>query len=152
MRASRRNYPSYFSLFLCVSVATFSACSTGEDSERTKEDRTNSAHYYNSLRDNKEASRLAVRAGNSFSQKQRGEIRALTASALTEARMVADQWLDNAHPELKKHYRSQFQAALELALANLDNPNYEAAKKGSVLFSNYSDWIASHQEEIHFPR
>lgn len=147
----RRFGLNIFSISAMAALLLFSACSSKEDDKWTEADHAAALHYFNSLRDNKEASRIVRQAGNTFSPKQKAQVRALTASSLDEARTVSDELLDKVHPQLKNHFRDEFQVALELALANLDNPNYEAAQKASVLFSNYADWFAAHQSEIHMP-
>jgi hypothetical protein len=138
-----------FPLILVLFVGQ--GCSKHEDDKWTKKDHEVSNHYYASQRDNKEASRIARQAGNRFSKEQIAQIRALTASALAECRLVTDEFLDKVHPKFKSHFRDEFQVALELALQNLEAPDYQTAKKSSELFSNYADWFAANQEEIHFP-
>jgi hypothetical protein len=137
----------------CISMVLFmfmSACYHDTDTW-TDKDHVETLHYFDSLRDNKEASRIARQAGSTFSPQQLKQVRALTASALDEARQVSDELLDKVHPELKKHYREEYQRALELALQNLEYQDYSAAQKSTVLFSNYSDWFVAHQSDIHFP-
>ncbi|MBI3794399.1 MAG: hypothetical protein HY280_06680 [Nitrospinae bacterium] len=142
----------FLPIFVALMVLSASACTkSGEEKNWTKEDYEFTNHYYASQRDNKEASRIARQAGNQFSKEQLSAIRALTVKALAESRLVPDKFLDKIHPQFKDHFRNQFEVALDLALNNLDTPDYQTAQRSSVLFSDYADWFTANQEDIKFP-
>jgi len=126
------------------------ACTT-DDHNWTDQDRKASDHYYNTQRANREASRQINKAGNRFSPQEKASIRALTLYALTEAQAIDDAFLDKVHPNFKTHFRGEFQAALEMALHNLDSPDYNTAKKSTELFSNFVDWYNENRPDIHMP-
>ena len=137
-------------------VVLVSACTADTDKDAglkwTPEEKEASLHYFKAQRDNREASRISRTAGNRFSPEQAARVRQFTVSALEEAHKVSDSFLDKSHPKLKEQFHNQFIPALELALKNLDSPNYDAAKKSGELFSDFADWIQANQKDIRFPR
>ncbi|MBI5179307.1 MAG: hypothetical protein HZA04_08650 [Nitrospinae bacterium] len=135
-----------------VAIASLLPSCAKKDEFWSERDREMSAHYYNSQRDNREATRLINRAGLRFSAQEHDAVKALTARALHEATLIDDEFLDKVHPEFKLHYRNEFQLGLELALRNLDNPDYQSAKKSTELFSNFVDWYNEHRTDIRLPQ
>lgn len=139
-------------MLLLALLPAMGGCEKSESSRKwTEEDRNAATYYFKSQRDNREASRISQHAGEVLSIGEREKLRNLTLSSLASAKMVPDSFLDKANPHFKDHYRKEFQRALELALVNLDNPNYEAARRASDLFSAYADWFKANQEEIDLP-
>ncbi len=115
------------------------------------EDMKSSNYFYSSQRDNREASRIINRAGEVFSIDEREKVIKLTDDALANARKVDDSFLNKVHPELKKHFRGEFQAALELARQNLDHPDPKTARRSQDLFAAFVDWFNANRENIHMP-
>ncbi len=137
-------------VLLFLFILAVAACQSGED-RWTEADRISSNRYYSSQRDNREATRIINRAGEVLSIGEKEKVRQLTADALANARMVEDAFLDKVHPEFKAHFRGEFQVALELALRNLDSPDYRTAKKSEELFSAFVDWFNAHRDQIDMP-
>lgn len=119
--------------------------------EWSPEDMKASNYYYTSQRDNREASRIINRAGEVFSIDEREKVIKLTDDALASAQMVPDSFLDKVHPEFKKHYRGEFQTALELARRNLEHPDSQTAHRSEKLFSEFVDWFNANRDNIHMP-
>ena len=115
------------------------------------EDLKSSNYYCSSQRDNREASPTINRAGEVFSIDEKQKVTKLTDDALASARKVDDRFLDKVHPEIKKHFREEFQAALELARQNLDHPDSKSAHRSEELFAAFVDWFNANRDDIHMP-
>lgn len=150
MNGTRSLAATFHWVFLLFLVSLGGACQKSEH-VWSPEDMKASNYYYTSQRDNREASRIINRAGEVFSIDEREKVIKLTDNALASAQMVPDSFLDKVHPEFKKHYRGEFQTALELARRNLEHPDSQTAHRAEKLFSEFVDWFNANRENIHMP-
>jgi hypothetical protein len=132
-------------------LASFGGACQKDDRVWLPEDMKASNYYYTSQRDNREASRIINRAGEVFSIDEREKVIKLTDDALASAQMVPDSFMDKVHPEFKKHYRGEFQTALELARRNLEHPDSQSAQRAEKLFAAFVDWYNANRDDIHMP-
>ena len=123
----------------------------------------NSKHFSLSLEASRKAARLAHKADPDVPQFSIEEINRYQKTALKEARLVTDAVLDKAHPELKQHFRSEYQQGLELILKSYEVPaSSESAApsssqislqaSGVALLERWTKWFDAHHPEFKFPR
>ncbi|MBI5637119.1 MAG: hypothetical protein HZA03_04005 [Nitrospinae bacterium] len=145
-----RSFASPLIRAVLVLLAAVGACQQDKH-VWSPEDMKSSNYYYSAQRDNREATRIINRAGEVFSVGEKEKVIKLTDNALASARIVQDGFLDKVHPEFKKHFRGEFQTALELARRNLDNPDSKTAHRSEELFSAFVDWYNANRDNIHMP-
>ena len=103
-------------------------------------------------RNNTDAPQLNINEANEYQQ-----------LALEEARMVRDSLLDKAHPQLKDHFRSQYQKGLELILKSYQVPSVtdlgapsesqiDLQAAGVKLLKQWAAWLNTHEREIRMPK
>lgn len=81
--------------------------------------------------------------------------------ALREARLVMDSVLDKAHPQLRQHFRGEFEKGLELVIRSEEmgmtskvGPTSEQVNlgiTGTTLLNEWVDWLNAHHKEVHIP-
>ena len=127
------------------------------------DDITSGRHYARSLGASREAARLAAAGNPDAPQLGIESVNALQKTALDEARLVQDSFLEKAHPELKEHFHSQYQAGLEAILKSDDVTapaptgapavgQIELQAAGVKLLAQWSEWLKSHEQEIRLPQ
>jgi hypothetical protein len=120
----------------------------------TDEELDNLEHFFRSA----EADQEAVRIGNqgpAFSAIPEEDVQQMLEHlklALREAKLIKDSVLDKAHPELREHFRDQYQKSLELKIKNLEDGDVTAEIIGSTLHDQWVDWINAHNKEIKIPK
>ncbi len=146
----RHSLSAIFCQVALLFVLFIGACQK-DDHVWSPEELKSSNYFYSAQRDNREASRIINRAGEVFSIDEKQKVTKLTESALENARKVDDNFLSKVHPEFKKHFRGEFQTALELARKNLDHPDSKTARSAEELFSAFVDWYNANRDDIHMP-
>jgi hypothetical protein len=70
--------------------------------------------------------------------------------ALRHARNVSDAVLDKLHPELKQHYRNEFQKGVELMRSGMINEQSWAQDqmKGQLLLDQWKDWVQPRRPQL----
>lgn len=140
--------------------ALMSACSPGPRWSDVETE--NSRHYFQSLEASQKAADLVKKNNPDVPQFGIEEVNKYEQTALREARLVQDSVLDKAHPELKEHFRSEFQRGLESILASYGTDSAEKTgasfdrqidlQAGGVrLMKQWNDWLTAHRHEIRMP-
>ena len=120
----------------------------------TSEDKKNAEHFFRSL----EADAAAIRIINKglsptiVSQEDIQKIIEYRKLALSEAKLVIDSVLDKAHPQLREHFRYEYEKGLDLYLKSLEKPDFASQITGSTLLDQWGDWLNSHNDEIKIPK
>lgn len=124
-------------------------------------ERKNAEHFIRALEAMQRATRLVNAAKPGVLQLGIEEIMEHQRTALAEARLVSDTVLDKAHPQLRDHFRSEFQRGLELVILSEETglqskdgrlrEQIEIGTKGLVLLDKWVDWLNSHRAEIRIP-
>jgi len=119
----------------------------------TDEEKANIEHFHKSG----EASRKAVRIINSgssgaISSNETKQIIRLTNLALSEAKLVRDDVLAKAHPQLPKKYRTLYQRSLELQVINFKIGNFKKEVEAGKLHDSWVDWININKGQVKIPR
>lgn len=124
-------------------------------------ERKNAEHFFRALEAMQRATRLMNTAKPGVLQLGIEQIMEHQRTALAEARLVSDGVLDKAHPELRDHFRSEFQRGLELIILSEETglkstdgrirEQIEIGTKGMVLLDKWVDWLNTHRAEIRIP-
>ncbi len=139
-------------MMLGILCAFITACSS--QSEWTPEEKLNFKHFINAQK----ADAAAVLLSNSgvpnsaTSPNTANEKLQLMKKALGEARIIRDDVLAKAHPDLPEHFRRELQRSLELQIRNLEVGDASAEMEGSRLHYKWIYWINSHKSEIKAPQ
>lgn len=147
-------------VLLATVLSITAACSP--DSVWSTDDKENSKHFLLSLEASQKAARRAHKADPDVPQLSVEEINKYQRIALSEARLVKDAVLDKAHPELKKHFRSEYQRGLEFILKSYDvasssesgapsNDQISLQASGVALLGRWTSWFDAHHREFKFP-
>jgi len=129
----------------------------------TADENENSKHFVLSLEASQKAAQLSRKGNHDVPQFGIDEINRYQKIALSEAKLVQDSVLDKAHPQLKEHFRSEYEKGLELI-----QKSYEVASSskmgppasgqidlqvsGVTLLARWTDWLNVHDGEIRIPR
>lgn len=142
----------YFFVLLIFSSLLIGCGNSGK--KWTNEEKDNIEHFLKSG----EASRAAVRISNSgdpykvVPKVEMDKINDLRYLALSEAKLVRDDVLAKAHPDLPKKFRNLYQKSLELRIENVKNGNFKLELKGSKLHDSWVDWINANNKKIKIPK
>lgn len=138
--------------------------SCSSETSWTEEEMKNIEHFYRSQEadlaavdiDNRIGFSISSEAGSFNFRKAREsdiesyfQILKYKEIALQEAELVKDSVLDKAHPELREHFRKEYQRGLELQLTKND---VTAGLMGSALHNQWVDWVNTHKHEIKIPK
>ena len=93
--------------------------------------------------------------GSTVNQSDLDAMRESTNKALEAARRVSDAVLDKIHPELRVHYREEFQHGLELRLTAYDEVakgvlNIEGQVAWQAALDRWGDWYIAKREELQY--
>lgn len=128
----------------------------------TAEDMENIEHLYRSQEADLAAIDISNRLGlSNFSKTEALEyyfqMLEYQKIALQEAELIKDSVLDKAHPELREHFRNEYQKSIELQLKRND-PTIQfddivaAGIMGAKLHNQWVDWFNAHKHEIKIPK
>ena len=128
------------------------ACS--RQSEWTPEEKLNFKHFVNAQKTDAAAVLLSNSGmpNSATSPNTSNEILQLMKKALGEARIIRDDVLAKAHPDLPEHFRLELQRSLELQIRNLEVGDAAAEIEGSRLHYKWIYWINGHKSEIKAPQ
>jgi hypothetical protein len=141
--------------FVSAIVLSITCCapSIWNDTERSE-----LRHFTRSLHENKKADELVVRfAGEapkwsigSIAHSDYKKIEGHYKEALRHARNVSDAVLDKLHPELKQHYRKEFQKGVELMRSGMINEQgwLQDQMKGQLLLDQWKDWVQPRRHQL----
>jgi len=121
----------------------------------TEEEIKNTSHFLVSLEANRAATRIINKAlplPRIVSETDIQEIIRLQKAALREAKLVKDSVLEKAHPELREHFRYEYQKGIELMIESVEAGNAAAQITGSTLLDQWVDWLNSNRKEIRIPK
>jgi len=127
--------------------------SCSPESSWTSEDRKNAQHFFRSLEADIAAFRI-INKGPSpaiVSQEDIQKIIEYRKRALREAKLVTDPVLDKAHPQLREHFRYEYEKGLDLFLKGHEKPDFALQITGSTLLDQWGEWLNSHNDEIKIP-
>jgi hypothetical protein len=141
-------------------LALTGACSRGP--VWSSDEIENSKHFFQSLEVNQRAAELSRKSDPDVPQFGIDKINKYQKAALSEARLVQDSVLDKAHPELKEHFRSEYQKGLELILGSYEvasssksgppsSGQIELQVTGVTLLKQWTVWLNAHDREIKIP-
>lgn len=145
------------SSFVSWALALLLGCSGGWSDE----ERANAQHFFRALDAKKEFTRLTNVAQPGVVQTGIEEILHHQRQALREARLVKDSVLDKAHPQLKAHFRGEFEKGVELVIRSAElgfasksgptREQIELAVTGTTLLNQWVDWLNANRTSIHIP-
>lgn len=146
---------------LALALVLSAACSRGP--LWSADEQTNSRHFFLSLEASQKAVQIERKSDSDVPQFDIEEINRQQRTALTEAEQVRDSVLDKAHPELKEHFRMEYQRGLEqvlssyaLASSAIDNSPSSAQvdlqARGVSLLQRWGEWEKAHRGEIRMPQ
>lgn len=136
-------------------VATLCLCvvGCGKRQKWSAEERANIEHYRHSNEANNDAVRI-LNAGSAFSRvtpAEQARISDLQKTALAEAKEVRDDVLAKVHPDLPRHYRSEYQKSLELDIESWESGQLQETVEATTLHDKWVDWHNANKEGFHFP-
>ncbi len=145
---------------LVLALAAAGACSRGQIWSADEEE--NSRHFWASLAANDKATQLIGKNNPDAPQFGVDEINQYQRTALNEAKLVQDSVLEKAHPELREHFRSEYQKGLELILSSYKvaaaSPSgppltgqIDLQASGVTLLKQWAIWLDAHGREIKMP-
>ena len=139
-----------FSVLAFGFMLLLQACSS--EKSWTQNDKENVEHFFKSI-EAKQAATLIINKLSSriIPQEDIQEILRYQRIALQEAQLVTDDVLNKAHPELREHFRYEYQKGLDLFIKSLEAPDFAAQITGSSLLDQWSDWLNAHRQEIRIP-
>lgn len=137
------------------------ACSRGPG--WTADEKENSKHFFLSLQASEKATQLIHKGDPDVPQFGIEKINEYQRTALSEAGLVQDSVLDKAHPQLREHFRSEYQMGLDLSLksyavgsASKSGPpsggQIDFQSTGVKLLKQWTDWMTAHNLEIKMPQ
>ena len=126
----------------------------------TNEEKANIEHFLKSG----DASRKAVRISNvrvsnygnsvliEIPPDEAKQIIELTNLALREAKLVSDDVLAKAHPQLPRKFRDLYQKSLELQVINFKTGDFEKEVEAGKLHDLWVDWFNANKKQIKIPK
>ena len=73
-------------------------------------------------------------------------------AALSYAMAVEDKVLGKVHPEIRPHWRGEFEQGLHLRLINFHQGDTQAEIEGSALMDRFGDWWDANKDDIKIPK
>ena len=145
---------------IALILALTAACSRGP--VWSTDETENSKHFFLSLEASQKATQLVSKGNPDVPQFGIDEINRYQSTALSEAKLVQDSVLDKAHPQLKEHFRSEYQKGLELILKSYEvasssksgppsSGQIDLQVSGVTLLKRWTDWLNAHNHEIRIP-
>ncbi len=124
---------------------------------------SNASHYFRSLEANRKAMQVVRKDNTDAPQLNINEANKYQQIALDEAKRVRDAVLDKAHPQLKEHFRSEYEKGLELILKSYDvsggtrsgppsKSQVDLQASGVRLLKLWAAWFNAHEHEIRMPK
>lgn len=146
---------------IALIVSLMGACSKWP--EWSADEKENSKHFFLSLEASRKATQLAGKGNPDAPQLGIDEINRYQKAALSEAKLVQDSVLEKAHPELKEHFRSEYQKGLELIAKSYDvasssksgapsSAQIDLQVFGVALLKRWTGWWNAHESEIRVPK
>lgn len=151
-------------LFVAVAIvlSSFALLSCSTESTWTKEERKNANHFFLSMESDAAAVRILNKEPSPaiLSQRDIDMILKYRKTALHEAMLVTDNVLDKAHPQLREHWRNEYEKGLQLYIKTIESPDsYETYDRllfyqmqGQLLLDVFTDWFNAHNQEIKIPK
>lgn len=150
---------SYLIIFLCALILWFCFSYENKDTKYynswLQEEIINSRYIVKALDERQKAVKISNHGPPGImNESEFNQMRFHLQEALKYSELVRDDILDKIHPELKMHFRNEFQEGLKLQLIYLNKINndlyYEI--KGSTLQNSWTDWYNCHRKEIKIRR
>lgn len=145
---------------LALILSLMGACSKGP--VWSAEEKENCKHFFLSLEASRKATQLISKNNTDVPQFGIDDINRYQKTALNEARLVQDSVLEKAQPQLKEHFRSEYQKGLELILRSYDvasssksgppsSGEIDLQVSGVALLKQWTVWLNAHDREIKMP-
>ena len=124
----------------------------GEDHGWTPEEIGNAEHLYRALHADLRASEIENLGEPGFDDAKEEEASLeFRGKALRHAGQVRDDVLDKAHPELRAHFRDEFQRAQQLFLDARKEGRPRLETEAIELRNRFGAWWTRHQREVQVP-
>lgn len=136
-------------VLFCSLLAVVVACS-----EWSAEEKENSQNILRAFKEVQEATRIS-NSGLSFAPMPPANLERMIAhyeAALIYAITVEDKVLDKVHPEIRPHWRGEFEQGLHLRLINFHERDTQAEIEGSALLDQFGDWWDVNKDDIKIPK
>lgn len=121
----------------------------------TEEEKTNIEHYFKSGDVSRKAIRILNTGASGITIISADEVKEplkLTKLALREAKLVRDDVLAKAHPQLPQKFRELYQKSLELQVINFQTGDFGKEVEASKLHDSWVDWINANKKQIKIPK
>jgi hypothetical protein len=139
------------------------ACACSPERAWSPAEKVSISHFARSLEANRKAQQLEHAPNPDAPQLAVNEINKYQEIALREARMVTDAALDKANPELRQHFRADYQKGLELILKSYEvatasgtgapsDAQLELQASGVQHLKRWIEWYEAHQSDIRIPK
>ena len=133
-----------------LSAVAVLSCS---DADWSRADKENAVHFIKAVTYSVQAIQINNASGPGVvSQAHIDQILRLNKAALAEAAMVRDDILDRVHPELRQHFREEWQRGLQLVNRNLQFGDVQAEVEGQRLLDKWGTWYMSNLRDIRIPK
>lgn len=110
----------------------------------------NTINILDSWEDSQLSTRI-VNAGEAYESIDAQEITQildLRKSALEKAISIPDYYLDEVHPDLKQHFRNEYQKSLQLFIEAHDEGDNSKSIDSGVLSDRWADWYDKNRDRI----
>ena len=121
----------------------------------TEKERSELRQFTASLGENAQARELLYRGPDpiapekvAISREDSNRIVVHMKAALTLSDHVSDNVLDKLHPELKFHYRQEFQAGVRAQLQGIEADDVRKQLQGQMLMDKWLDFVKPHVHEF----
>jgi hypothetical protein len=92
-----------------------------------------------------------VEKNENFFNSDLTQIASTIRRALTEAELVPNQVLDKIHPDMRRHFREEYQAGLQKMLKGLEIRDSQALQDGGKLCDSFNLWVAGKKDHMTTP-
>lgn len=79
------------------------------------------------------------------------EVATLLEAAISEARLVNEDYLNRVHPEFCEKYRAAYITSLFLIADGIRTGDPSKQISGAASFNTFADWIRTHRSQLQFP-
>lgn len=127
-----------------------------QEARWSKSERSEVSHFTVSLHEENNARQLLFKGPEPTTEaikvditpEEFTQVLAYHRAALNRAQNVSDRVLDKLHPELRPHYRYEFQHGIDLQLTGIENRDAQKQALGQMLMDKWIDWINPHEDEL----
>jgi hypothetical protein len=154
-KVSRHAWPLSFMLLAASLLLTPVTANSGWFSSNppwTAADKSNFCHFLYSQSAGQSAQAIVDAPGSRIPDAQMNQAIAYYKQALREARSLEDSVLDKIHPDLRTHYREEYQRSYELKLESIRQGNMQHMLDAKSLYNRWVDWVNSAKHSFRIPK